>query len=87
MEVKKAAFDSYLKERDTLSKIKEVEYGEFKIQDYLTNKMLNRSERKLLYALRSRCYNAKQNFKSLYKNNMCCRFGCKVTETQEHSLT
>ena len=27
MEVKRAAFDSYLKERDTLSKVKEVEYG------------------------------------------------------------
>ena len=73
-----------MKERDTLSKIKEVEYGEFKIQDYLTNKMFNKSEKN---ALRSRCYNAKKNFKSLYKNNMCCRFGCKVTETQEHSLT
>ena len=86
-EVKRAAFKSYLKERDMLSKIKEVEYREFKIQDYLTDKMFNRSERKLLYALRSRCYNAKQNFKSLYKNNMSCRFGCQVNESQEHSLT
>ena len=86
-EVKTAAFKSYLKERDMLSKIKEVDYTEFKIQDYLTNKMFNRSERKLLYALRSRCYNVKQNFKSLYKNNMSCRFGCQVNESQEHSLT
>ena len=86
-EVKKAAFESYLKERNALSKIKDVQYSELKIQDYLKDKMFNRSERKLLYALRSKCYNAKQNFKSLYKNNMNCRFGCMENESQEHILT
>ena len=75
--------------RDMLSKIKEVEYREVKIQDYLTDKMFNRSERKLLYALRSRCYTAKQNFKSLYKNNMSCRFwlsGERKSRTQFNLL-
>ena len=37
--------------------------------------------------LRSRCYNAKSNYKKLYKNDLLCSYGCQAVEEQLHLLT
>ena len=34
--------------------------------------------------MRSRCFDAKSNFRKLFKNNPFCRFGCLVQEDQNH---
>ena len=51
---------------------------------FMNCKLINNKHKKLLYLLRSRCFDAKYNFKKLFKNNLKCRFGCLVTEDQNH---
>ena len=34
--------------------------------------------------MRSRCFDAKSNFRKLFKNNPFCRFGCLVQEDKNH---
>ena len=82
--VKKAAFESYVKEKNTLTKIKDIEYTCLETQQYLVDTMFSSEERNLLFALRSRCYPVKENFKNINKQNMNCKLGCAQTESQEH---
>ena len=49
--------------------------------------MFTSEERTLLFALRSKCYEAKNNFKTLYKSDPSCRLGCIEAESQEHIFT
>ena len=51
--------------KSTSSKIKDLKYEELRTQQYLTCPKFNNSERNLLYALRSRMYPAKNNFKKM----------------------
>ena len=85
--IKKAAFDYFLIEKQRHSKLNEVKYCELKIQSYLKDCRLSREERKLLTSLRSRCYNAKTNFRKLYKSDLKCRLGCDSPESQIHIFT
>ena len=82
--VKKAAFASYVKEKNLLTKIRDIKYTCLEPQTYLVNTMFNSEERNLLFALRARCYPVKENFKSINKQNMKCSLGCDNTESQEH---
>ena len=45
--------------KETHKKLDQVENKELKMQDYLGSILLNKKEKKLLYLLRSRCYDAK----------------------------
>ena len=40
-----------------------------------------------MFALRSKCYEAKNNFKTLFKSDQSCRLGCNEAESQEHIFT
>ena len=82
--VKKAAFELYVEEKNTMSKIRSLKYTQLETQLYLKDKMFDKEERKLLYALRSRCHTTKENFKKMYKNDIECSFGCDSKETQTH---
>ena len=79
-----AAFASYVKEKNLLTKIRDIKYTCLEPQTYLVNTMFNSEERNLLFALRARCYPVKENFKSINKQYMKCSFGCDNTESQEH---
>ena len=59
--VEKAAFDYMIKEKNGLSKIRDIKHESLKIQDYLKSRLFNPKERNLLYALRSRSHQAKLN--------------------------
>ena len=85
--ISKAAFAYFLKEKQRHSKLNEVNYCEVKIQSYLKDCRFSREERKLLTSLRSRCYNAKTNFKKLHKSDLKCRLGCDSPESQLHIFT
>ena len=50
--------------KETHKKLDQVEYKELKMQDYLGSRLFNIKEKKLLYLLRSRCYDVKSNFKN-----------------------
>ena len=83
--VQKAAFSSYLAMKEkSKTKMKYLKYDKFERQDYLSNKMFNRSEIKLLFALRSKCFSAKNNFKKMNKGSLQCIFKCAQIETQDH---
>merc|ERR1712141_805696 len=71
----------------TISKIKGIEYSKLEAQKYLTDKRFSCEERKLLFALRAKCYNAKENFKGMNKHDMKCTLGCNTIENQEHIFT
>ena len=83
-QIKKSAFTYFLNLKETHSKLDSVHYDTLETQKYLGSKLINNKEKKLLYLLRSRCYDAKSNFKKLFKNNLKCRFGCLVPEDQAH---
>ena len=85
--VEEAAFKSYIEEKNVLSKLKDIKYEKLQTQQYLTSQVFTEEERTLLFALRSRCYEAKGNFKSMFKSNPNCRFGCNTNENQEHIFT
>jgi hypothetical protein len=84
--VTKAAFQYFLNEKSKRSKLNEIEYKEFGIQNYLINSQFNNKEQNLLYTLRSRCYDSKNNFKKMNKHNIKCIFGCNSLEDQRHTF-
>ena len=57
------------------------------LQPYLTTKLLNTNQKKLLYLLRSKCHNAKIYFKKLHKNDFQCVFQCSASEDQRHAFS
>ena len=86
-QIKNAAFLYFMGLKETHKKLDQVEYKELKMQEYLGSRLLNNKEKKLLYLLRSRCYDVKSNFKKMHRNNTHCRFGCLTIEDQIHALT
>ena len=82
--VKKAAFKLYKEKQESLKKIKDLKYDTLELNDYLRNKTFTREERELLVRLRSKCHDAKVNFRKMNKNNVNCSFGCNEIESQEH---
>ena len=63
---------------------KDIIYKEYKIQSYLYSNIFSYEERKLLYSLRSRCNQAKLNFRKLNRNNLLCSLGANELEDQIH---
>ena len=76
-----------MEEKRQHSKLNDVIYSELKLQPYLQDVRFSKEERKLLTSLRSRCYNAKINFRKLHRNALSCRLGCDSNETQLHIFT
>ena len=59
-------------------------YKNICLQEYLSSQEFSLKEKKLLFALRSSCYNAKMNFKKLNRQNLQCSLKCTNEETQSH---
>ena len=76
-----------MNQKQTHSKLDEVEYSSLEIQLYLKSTTLNKSEKELLFNLRSKCHKSKSNFKKLYKNDTQCSLGCPQYEDQRHTFT
>ena len=83
--VKEAAFIEYMKEKEThKKKLGKLTYETLQLQPYMTNKIFTRKEINLLHRLRSNCYQAKMNFRKIYKKNLNCSLNCDTQETQKH---
>ena len=76
-----------LEEKENHTKFKDKMYDELEIRPYLTERKFSSEERKLLGLLRSRSFNAKSNFKKLWRGNLDCRLGCSCDEDQAHIFT
>ena len=84
--VTKSAFEHFMEEKKKHTKLDEIVYDELKIQKYLVSDKFTVKERNLLYSLRSRCHNSKNNFRKMNKNNLQCTFGCTSIEDQRHTF-
>ena len=84
-QVETSAFASYLQLKEkSKKKMKDLTYKSLSIQPYLNSNNFTKSEKNLLFSLRSKCYNAKMNFKKLYRGDLKCVFKCNEEETQFH---
>ena len=76
-QVRKFAYTSLIQRAMSHSKSTKIAekstYKNFKIQSYLKHPEINKEEGQLLFALRSRSLDLKNNLKRLYNNNMICR--------------
>ena len=82
--VKQAALNYLLKKKDGLSKLKDLEYTELKMQNYLLGDDLNTRHKKLAFMLRTRMTNLTNN---IGMKNIC--FLCKEVgseDSQTHVL-
>ena len=83
--VKNKAFGCYLNLKEkSKKKMKDLNYTKLEIQPYMTNGQFSLKQIKLLFALRSKCYPAKLNFRKMNKGNLMCRLGCYQEESQTH---
>ena len=74
----------YKEKQQTESKIKDISYEQLELNEYLKSEMFSKKERELLVNIRSKCYNAKSNFKRRHLNRTDCTLGCPETEDQKH---
>ena len=79
--VRDKVFDTLKEIQSTHTKIRDVCYKEFKIQDYMRSHTLNNHEVSLLFSIRSRTV---KNVANNFGQKMMCAFGCRVMEDQEH---
>ena len=84
--IRKAAFNYLLSEKDKKSKIKEISYKKFKLQNYITSNLFSNYEVQVLIKLRSRNIDVKSNFKTHFRNLQCSINNCSEIEDQQHIL-
>ena len=84
----KAAAFSYLKGKQTEhSKVRHIQYDQFKTQEYMKNPQFSNEEINLLHALRSRSTDCKANYKQKYiHSNILCSLCKNEDEDQQHIL-
>ena len=83
--IKAGVFKYYMQLKEkSKKKLNNLTYEELTIQPYLTRDYFSLEEKKLLFSLRSKCYDARLNFRKLNKRNLICRLGCPAEESQIH---
>ena len=83
--IQKAAFKWLTQEKATKSKIKNIQYPKFQLQEYFQGNTLDTREKKLLFQLRTRMVDIKLNFKNSH-TDLSCPLCAQVDDTQEHVL-
>ena len=83
---KNNAFDDLLEKQMTYSKGNELVYGELKMRSYLKNQNINTKNKKLIFTLRSRMYDVKQNYKGTNLFDMTCPCCFTEQDTQLHLI-
>ena len=88
--IQKLVFDDMKLKQGTHSKIRDIQYSQFKIQPYLKSHIFTQEMAGLLFSLRSSMTrNIKQNFSSSYQNNLKCKMICNnpdAIDSQCHLL-
>ena len=74
-----------MKENESKSKTKNIQYKELKLQNYLKSKLFSNYEVEYLFRLRSETVDLKSNFKTKYNNKLKCSINeCSLDESQQH---
>ena len=83
--VEKAAFKWLIGEKGKLSKLKNLNYGCLKMQNYLGGSELETREKKFLFLLRTRMLDVKINFRN-HHSDLCCPLCGTSEDDQKHNL-
>ena len=87
--VAKAALFWLNNEKQRSKKIRNIQYSDLIIQEYLKSDNLNVDQRKLLAHLRGRMVKVRSNYSKMYETifcSLCEQSGKKVEDSQEHLL-
>ena len=76
----------FIVERNGKKKLQDLNYDIFRTQEYMTCGQFCQEEIKLLFALQSKTYSAKMNFKNINRGDLKCIFQCNEYETQLHTF-
>ena len=89
----KTAFEELVQLQKSHSKVKAIEYGKFKRQEYLSSGIFSNEEITTLSSLRSHTLRTiKNNFKNMYQGNTNCPLDCSegsdqfYADTQQHLI-
>ena len=83
--VKKKAFEDLVKIKNKHSKVKDIEFSNFKMQGYLKSKLLSNQEAKFLFHSRCRMLPVRCNYGSSYTEH-CCPMCNNLEDSQSHLL-
>ena len=84
--IKEAALIYLNKLKSKHNKMKNIESKNLKCSSYLTNSKFTKSETQMLFKVRTRMFNVKENFENMYQNDMLCDL-CRMSNcTQAHLL-
>ena len=79
--VKQRVFENLKTIQQSHSKVREICYETFKIQDYMNSQKITNHEVTLLFALRSKSV---RSVATNFGQQKDCSLGCQSQETQEH---
>ena len=82
--IEREAFIFLIDRKSEKSKLKDLCYEELKMQEYL-NSSLQIGEKKLMFQLRTRMLDVKENFKHAYPDHVCPLCGSE-NDSQQHLL-
>ena len=83
--IEQASFLYYLSLKEKCrKKLQNFKYDRLRTQDYLTNGQFSQEEINLLFALRSKSYPAKMNYRKMNRGDLKCILKCDQLETQSH---
>ena len=81
------AFENLQAVQKTHSKVKDIKYTEYKMQNYLKNSKMKYEEATILFALRSQTVkDIKLNTKTFSQNDKMCPLCLKFEDTQKHCI-
>ena len=84
--MKVKAFEDLLDTQESYSKGESLSYGDLKLRSYFKSKRLYPSQATLIFKIRTRMLNVKNNYRQSYQDLRCplCMSEC---DTQEHMMT
>ena len=83
--IEREALKFLIERKSDKSKLKDLCYEELKMQEYLKSSSLQIGEKKLLFQLRTRMLDVKENFKHAYPDHVCPLCGSE-NDSQQHLL-
>ena len=72
--------------KETHSKLENIEFNNLECQEYFNDKRLSPNEVKLLFNLRTRMFNCKDNFKNQYQEDIWCQLCKFFVDCQSHLM-
>ena len=79
-----AALAAYNNEKLSKSTIAKLVHNKLKLQPYLDDPKVTTLQKQIIFKLRARTFEVKNNFKYKHNGNLRCDLGCRDIEDQEH---